>query len=1128
MASKEVLKIAGLKLSVEGAAQFQTSLKSINSQMKLSSAELQKVTAQYGKNSTATGALTAKKKALEDKLKSQRQVTTQLNSVLKETEQRYGENSEEATRMRAKVLESEAAEERLKTQLKAVTLELAKQSSKAVQLGQKLQTVGEKMKGVGTKMKTLGSNMTKFVTVPILAAGAGLFKLAENFEKAERVIRVGTGATGDALKGLQDDFEAVYGSVPSSMEDASVAIADLNTRLGLTGKPLQNMAEQMLNLSRITNVDVSTAIKASTRMFKDAGIAQEDYADALDYTFRVSQSTGIGIDRLQELMVQFGGPLRQMGFDWQEAAAMLGKFEQEGVNTELVVGSLRIALGKMAKEGIKDPPKALAEITKRIKEAGSAGEANAIALEVFGSRAGPDMAAAIREGRLDFDKLLTSLKNGKDTINGAAKETETFSEKFQLLKNKLALALKPLAGEFMKTLEDLIPTIVDVVKGIGDLIKGFNNLSPETKKLILMAVGLSAALGPVVRVMGSVTSAAGSLTKGVGKIIEKFGASHAAAAAASAGLGSVSSAATGASTAAAGATTATAGLSGSMLGVLAPAGLLVGAAIAIGTAIDNATTTTDEFSREMTSAFENFAADVATANGVMEVFVSDTTASGKAVETVRDKINKVEGQIVSAYKAYMADKGAERDKDLADIREYNAELRELMLDEMSAYGTAQQVLADQLRLGTIEVTKENLADVVKSIGEAETQANDAADKIYEEQARYVLMNKDLTQEQKDDQLRKLAETRDEGKKIAKQMAADSAYYARLQMESNDKNLAQQLKTVRNYGSKMTTAEKDFAREYQEISNRKYTDETQRSRDLQALGLRYARSQQENAQLISDAWLSVDEDTRATWINLINAEAKGGRTLSTNTRQTVDALMRMYASMPGGLKNVGEDMMVALGRAIINEKSPERAANATKKDCVNAFKNAYGEYEEAGIKSMNEAAVGIKKGKPGVKTEAGKTKDVAVGEFRKLESAAESSGKSGIQGLIRGVRNPTLRNILYWAARALAQKANQGIRDGIQTGSPSKLWTKFGKWAGEGLVKGIAGEEQHVMQAARNLASAANVGVVSGVEKPSVEKPKSAPANVEAMIERGIEKAMSRVTVELDKRQVGRLVVLREV
>jgi len=476
----------------------------------------------------------------------------------------------------------------------------------------------------------------------------------------------------------------------------------------------------------------------------------------------------------------------------------------------------------------------------------------------------------------------------------------------------------------------------------------------------------------------------------------------------------------------------------------------------------------------------------------------------------------------------MADKGAERDKDLADIREYNAELRELMLDEMSAYGTAQQVLADQLRLGTIEVTKENLADVVKSIGEAETQAKDAADKIYEEQARYVLMNKDLTQEQKDDQLRKLAETRDEGKKIAAQMAADSAYYARLQMQSNDKNLAQRLETVRNYGSKMTTAEKDFAREYQEISNRKYTDETQRSRDLQALGLRYARSQQENAQLISDAWLSVDEDTRAAWINLINAEAKGGRTLSANTRQTVDALMRMYASMPGGLKNVGEDMMVALGRAIISEKSPERAATATKKDCVNAFKNAYGEYEEAGTKSMNKAAVGIKKGKPGVKTEAGKTKDAAVGEFRKLESAAESSGKSGIQGLIRGVRNPTLRNILYWAARALAQKANQGIKDGIQTGSPSKLWEKYGKWAGEGLVKGIAGEEQHVMQAARNLTSAANVGVVSGVEKPSVEKPKSAPANVEAMIERGIEKAMSRVTVELDKRQVGRLVVLREV
>mgnify|MGYP000638754499 CR=1 FL=1 len=33
---------------------------------------------------------------------------------------------------------------------------------------------------------------------------------------------------------------------------------------------------------------------------------------------------------------------------------------------------------------------------ERIKEAGTAGEANTLAMEMFGAKAGPDMAAAIR------------------------------------------------------------------------------------------------------------------------------------------------------------------------------------------------------------------------------------------------------------------------------------------------------------------------------------------------------------------------------------------------------------------------------------------------------------------------------------------------------------------------------------------------------------------------------------------------------------------------------------------------------------------------------------------------------------------------------------------------------------
>jgi TP901 family phage tail tape measure protein len=371
------------------------------------------------------------------------------------------------------------------------------------------------MVAVGKDMQNVGKALTKTVTVPILAVGAGLLKLGQDFQDAENTIRVGTGATGKSLQDLNDSFKKVYGQVPTTMADASKAVADLNTKLGITGKPLEDLSAQMLNLARITKTDLATDITAATRMFQDAGIKQEDYSKALDYTFKVTQNTGIGIDSLQQLMTQFGGPLRQMGFDWQTSAAMLGKFQKEGVNTELVVGSLRIALGKMAKKGVSDPAAALQDIVTKIKAAGTAGKANALALDMFGAKAGPDMAAAIREGHLDLSGLLQTLKNSPDTINDAAAATMRISEKFSLLKQQMAIAFEPVGTKLLDSFDKLMPTIQKVAEKVADFAKRLADMSPAQQEMIVKFALVAAAAGPVIVMLGSIV-------RGVGDTIGPF------------------------------------------------------------------------------------------------------------------------------------------------------------------------------------------------------------------------------------------------------------------------------------------------------------------------------------------------------------------------------------------------------------------------------------------------------------------------------------------------------------------------------------------------------------------------------------------------------------------------------
>jgi phage-related minor tail protein len=300
------------------------------------------------------------------------------------------------------------------------------------------------LSGIGGRIgKGMGVAIMGGIGVAV-AGGAALMKIGDSFDKMGDTIRVGTGATGDALKELEASATNVATTIPASFENAGSAIADLNTRLGLTGAPLEGVAAQMLELSRITGTDLTSNIEASTRTLGDWGVSAADMPDTLDGLFRASQATGIGFDTLSNQMVAYGAPLRQLGFGFEESAALLGKFEQEGVNAELVMGSLRIALGKMARDGIP-AQEGLRDTVDAIKSAGTESEANALAIELFGARAGPDMAAAIREGRFEVEDLVAQISDGSETILDAAADTNSWRESLQILTNKGMAKLMPMA-----------------------------------------------------------------------------------------------------------------------------------------------------------------------------------------------------------------------------------------------------------------------------------------------------------------------------------------------------------------------------------------------------------------------------------------------------------------------------------------------------------------------------------------------------------------------------------------------------------------------------------------------------------------------------------------------------------
>lgn len=344
-----------------------------------------------------------------------------------------------------------------------------------------------------------------------IGVGVAAFKLGEEFDDAFDKIRVGTGATGKELRGLQADFKEVARNGPDSFDVVGTAIADLNTRLGLSGKPLQELSRQLIDLSRITETDLSTNIETVTRVFGDWGVSTDEQSEALDKLFRASQATGPSVDRLAALMTKFGSPLRQLGFDFSTTAALVGKFEKEGVNTELVMGSMRIALGKMARAG-EPAQETLARITDEIKNAGSTSEANKKALELFGARAGPDMAAAIREGRFEVRDLYKTIEDGHETIQTATEDTSDFAEEWGRLKNNLKVTAEPGGTAVFSGISDALEQMNK--RGIP----AFRRFNRETNGgLTRLAFNTSNLAGPV---MGYLQNRAIRVWNRVGKTFE--------------------------------------------------------------------------------------------------------------------------------------------------------------------------------------------------------------------------------------------------------------------------------------------------------------------------------------------------------------------------------------------------------------------------------------------------------------------------------------------------------------------------------------------------------------------------------------------------------------------------------
>lgn len=335
--------------------------------------------------------------------------------------------------------------------------------------------------------------MAAAAAAPVAAAAAvkAVYDIGEEFDTMADTIRTGTGASGAALEGLVEDAKAVGSRVPASFEDIGSTLADVNTRLGLSGDTLQTVTSQYLEAGRILgeSIDINTTSAAFTAF----GVAGEKTSESLDTLFRVSQDTGIGMNELASSMQKHSPTLQNLGFDFNQSAALIGAFDKTGIDANKTLGAMGRGLVELARSG-EEPAQAFQRVTGEIGDLVAKGDEAAaldLAANLFGTRGAGQFVQALKDGTLNLDTLSAAAVGSGDSILDVATETMDAAEHFEVLKNNAKLLLEPLASKVFETVGDALGKISEIVQGINltDLTSGFDHPAFAKAKEIFVEIG---------------------------------------------------------------------------------------------------------------------------------------------------------------------------------------------------------------------------------------------------------------------------------------------------------------------------------------------------------------------------------------------------------------------------------------------------------------------------------------------------------------------------------------------------------------------------------------------------------------------------------------------------------------
>ena len=306
------------------------------------------------------------------------------------------------------------------------------------------------------------------VSLAVAGVGLAFVKIGDEFRTATRNIQAGTGATGAELEALKDEFRDLAGRVPQDMATVSTAIADVSTKMGLTGDNLEETTKKFLDMSRIMGTETGPMIKTVSDSMAVFGVDVSETGQVLDAFAMASQKSGVPMAQLSNMMREFGPVMKNLGLDFHESTALFAQLEGAGISITRVMPGINASMRRLAESGVTDLRQALFDGMTDIQNATSEVEALNMATDLFGAEGAQRMKVAIQEGALDIADMATQLGAATGVLDEMNEGTLTSGERWDMMKDKMKLAVEPMAN-VMSAIGPIVIILPAMISGIAAL-----------------------------------------------------------------------------------------------------------------------------------------------------------------------------------------------------------------------------------------------------------------------------------------------------------------------------------------------------------------------------------------------------------------------------------------------------------------------------------------------------------------------------------------------------------------------------------------------------------------------------------------------------------------------------------